>query len=137
MNHNDATNEELRDWLAIKQGWTRNDDGSWGFVNKHGKMSKWSLDPIPNTIDAAAKCLPVEWKDYANGIERIAINTTFTSTSVHVDRTSDEATDRFRLAVKAIMAMEEGTRPAPCQLDEFTPGEESCGPKPREKEEGK
>ena len=106
MNPNDATNEELRDWLAIKLGWTRNDDGSWGFVNKHGKVSKWSWDPIPNTIDAAAKCLPEGWKWDTGTFVWAAWKPG--GHMVQVDRTADEATDRFRLAVKAIMAMEEG-----------------------------
>lgn len=108
MNPNDATNEELRDWLAIRLGWTRNDDGSWGFVNKHGKVSKWSWDPIPNSIDAAAKCLPEGWIDYTAGIARAAVRTIGKAGCVTVDRTTDEATDRFRLAVKAIQATEDG-----------------------------
>ncbi len=85
MNPNTATNEQLRDWLANHQ----------------------PMLPIPNTIDAAAKCLPDGWKDYANGIERLAMHTVHVHIRAAVNRTPDEATDRFRLAVKAIQAMED------------------------------
>lgn len=87
MNPNTATNEELRDWLANHQ----------------------PMLPIPNTIDAAAKCLPEWWAWYCTEIEWKAhpIPTISATNTVSVARTSEESTDRFRLAVKAIMAMEE------------------------------
>lgn len=85
MNPNTATNEELRDWLANHQ----------------------PMLPIPNTIDAAAKCLPDGWKLLIHELTMKAYRGSW-ATFVTVDRTADEATDRFRLAVKAIMAMEEG-----------------------------
>lgn len=89
MNPNTATNEELRDWLANHQ----------------------PMLPIPNTIDAAAKCLPGGWKLYrmaepASGA--FGWSAVRKMVKVGVLATNDEATDRFRLAVKAIMAMEEG-----------------------------
>lgn len=87
MNPNTATNEELRDWLANHQ----------------------PMLPIPNTIDAAHDCFPDGWAWYCTEIEWKAhpIPTISATNAVCVDRTADEATDRFRLAVKAIQAMED------------------------------
>jgi hypothetical protein len=114
VNPNTATNEELRDWLAIRQGWTRTGTTSWRHTSRDddGATSTWCANyhPIPNTIDAAHDCFPDGWAWYCTEIEWKAhpIPTISATNAVCVDRTADEATDRFRLAVKAIMAMEEG-----------------------------
>ena len=111
MNPNTATNEELRDWLANKQGWNKTGPVSWHQSSRgdDGATSSWCANchPIPNTIDAAAKCLPEGWKLLIHELTMKAYRGLW-ATFVTVDRTSDEATDRFRLAVKAIMAMEGG-----------------------------
>ena len=63
------------------------------------------------TIDAAAKCLPDGWTECWNVDTRFVfrtLNDDGEEQQVNVARTAGEATDRFRLAVKAIMAMEEG-----------------------------
>ena len=112
MNPNTATNEELRDWLIEKTGWTKHvfedENGSSDWYWKNGDRAvDWYGHPIPNTIDAAAKCLPEGWKLLIHELTMKAYRGSW-ATFVTVDRTSDEATDRFRLAVKAIMAMEDG-----------------------------
>ena len=71
----------------------------------------FAFNAITNTIDAAAKCLPEGWKLYrmaepASGA--FGWSAVRKMVKVGVLATDDEATDRFRLAVKAIMAMEEG-----------------------------
>ena len=104
MNPNDATNEELRDWLANRNGYTKIEGLWYRQSSVYGDGSE--LHPIPNTIDAAAKCLPEGWKWDTGTFVWAAWKPG--GHMVQVDRTADEATDRFRLAVKAIMAMEEG-----------------------------
>lgn len=118
MNPNTATNEELRDWLARRLGWEPF-AGSWAHYSGHNYDTFNAIGdhPFPNTIDAAAKCLPEGWKwtiepDYDASCfetrgERWA-GYGPNDEEVYADRTTDEATDRFRLAAKAIQAMEDG-----------------------------
>ena len=112
--HDTATNEQLRDWLAERQGWKLEcfvDDKSRRKTSPLWCRGNVALGDnehiIPNTIDAAAKCLP-EGDIVEMTQSVVSALRTKDGSRVFVPRTADERTDRFRLAVKAIRAMEDG-----------------------------
>ncbi len=111
-----ASNEQLRDWLAIESGWKLERLEEIG--KKRSLKTLWCrnnvvLDddehPIPNTIDAASRCLPGGWIEcwepkYIYAYLQISDNDEI---EIKVKRTTEEATDRFRLAALAIKIMNE------------------------------
>ncbi len=114
MNAQTMTCNELRDWLANDDGWERwqtvpdgNNFASWYWErSEKEKVRKmgWT-HPFPHTIDAAASAMPSGWNiTLSNGEEFGKYWSAVKDDSGHEIRvycTTDEITERFRLAVLA------------------------------------
>jgi len=115
-----------RDWLAQWKGWKSN-----GCYWQHETLaphmyfpgSRYGDHPIPDTLDAAAACLPDKllwWKQCKLAAGSSATDASFvyeewqwywcaakpgsTHRAVKIPATDDEKLDRFRLAILAISA---------------------------------
>ena len=117
-----ATVDELRDWLAVDDGWTKRkatghpimhpfppNDYKW-FWDFKGTMGIWE-HPHHHTRDGAADAMPdgLEWGRYPSLFQSwVAFRPG--RPDVEVPDTGDEIADRYRLAVLCRLAEREAAK---------------------------
>lgn len=103
-----ATVDELRDWLAVDDGWepytASNDVTVWhrGEVTVNYEVSP---HPHPPTLDGAAAAMPKGW-DWWKVTAEWAAQAAHTP-MIRIPDTGDEIADRYRLAVLCRLAERE------------------------------
>jgi len=120
-----ATVDELRDWLAVDDGWNRwrvatTVDGvttlgrdTWHAPNQEGKTTiNFGPHPHPPTRDGAAAAMPEGWRWIRGGNRWSGIHpgSVVHWKDAHIPDTGDEIADRYRLAVLCRLAEREAAK---------------------------
>lgn len=111
-----ATNDELRDWVARKIGWSDDCDSAffdWFKGDRKSPECEYSEDhPIPFTLDAIAALMPEGWTWWKKPSEGKTEWYAYVPRDaprfrkVWCDDTAEEKRDRLLLAVLCMMATE-------------------------------
>jgi hypothetical protein len=118
LNPDTATSTEIRDWLAVDDGWVRDpayQDGfqaNWKWMKQsNGRTNTmgWT-HPYPHTLDGAAAAMPLGWTVYLDAVKWDAWPDSAMQTGSHekTPRTNNEIEDRYRLAMKCRLSERSG-----------------------------
>lgn len=108
---NTMTLYEIRDWLAERKGWKLDVLGAW-YMDLPDGNRRYSMHPIPPTLDAAAAAMPEGWEwEMHNRNVGGAVTIRAIPPTGYWDRAIKASGDtellaRFRLAMLCILAEE-------------------------------
>jgi hypothetical protein len=104
---NTMTLDEIRDWLAERKGWKLDVLGAW-YMDLPDGNRKYSMHPIPPTLDAAAAAMPENYRATATiyiGFANSCATAEYNGSTIRADGDT-EILARFRLAMLCILAEE-------------------------------